>query len=123
MAVSVALVTTVEAGVDAMHLVIALAVICCQHFLELISLLSGVARIAPGHRSRARGMALLAEGFRRQYNGAIPIARAAIDHRNAAILCMLKRHLSVHIHAVGYSRISEAPSLQSRQHAQTTPPG
>ena len=79
--------------------------------------------VAPGHRSRARGMALLAEGFRRQYNGAIPIARAAIDHRNAAILRLLKRHLSVHIHAVGYSRISQAPSLQSRQQAQTTTPG
>ena len=77
--------------------------------------------VAPGHRGRARGLALLAEGFRRQNNGSISIARAALQRRDTAMLRLLKRHLGVHLHSIGSSRISQAPPLQSDQQAQTTP--
>ena len=69
--------------------------------------------VASGHRARARALALLAEGFRRQHNVSIPIARAAIDHRNTAMLHLLKRHLGVHLHRISTSRVSQAPPLQS----------
>lgn len=68
--------------------------------------------VAPGHRSRARSLALLAEGFRRQHAAAIPIARAAIDRRNTAMLRLLKRHLGEHLHSIGRSRLSQSPPLQ-----------
>jgi GNAT superfamily N-acetyltransferase len=69
--------------------------------------------VAPGHRSRARALALLAEGFRRQHAAAIPTARAAIDRRNTAMLRLLKRHLGVHLSSIGRSRLTQAPSLQA----------
>ena len=69
--------------------------------------------LAPNHRGRARGTALLAEGFRRQHNAAIPTARAAIAPNNTAMLHLLRRHLSPHLHRIGYSRISQAPALKS----------
>ena len=69
--------------------------------------------VAPGHRSRARSLALLAEGFRRQHSAAIPIARAAIDRRNTAMLRLLKRHLGAHLLSIGRSRLSQSPPLQS----------
>ncbi len=68
--------------------------------------------VAPGHRSRARSLALLAEGFRRQHTAAIPTARAAIDCRNTAMLRLLKRHLGAHLQSIGSSRLSQAPPLQ-----------
>ena len=78
--------------------------------------------VAAGHRSRARGMALLAEGFRRQYNSSITIARAAIHHRETTMLCLLKRHLGGHLHSIGSSRITQAPPPQSHQQGQATQP-
>jgi GNAT superfamily N-acetyltransferase len=68
--------------------------------------------VAPPHRGRARALALLAEGFRRQHAVAIPTARAAIDRRNTAMLRLLKRHLGAHLLAIGRSRLSMAPPLQ-----------
>ncbi len=68
--------------------------------------------VAPAHRSRARALALLAEGFRRQHAATIPTARAAIDRRNTAMLRLLKRHLGAHLNAIGRSRLSQAPPLQ-----------
>ncbi len=67
--------------------------------------------VAPRHRARARALALLAEGFRRQHAAAIPTARAAIDRRNTAMLRLLKRHLGTHLIAIGRSRLSLAPPL------------
>lgn len=67
--------------------------------------------VAPAHRTRARGLALLAEAFRRQHDAAIPIARAAIDRRNTAMVRLLKRHLGAHLLAIGRSRLSVAPPL------------
>ena len=69
--------------------------------------------VAPGHRTRARAMTLLAESFRRLHNSDIPIARAAIDHRNTAMLQILKRHLGAHLYCVSTSRVSQAPPLQA----------
>ena len=68
--------------------------------------------VDPAHRSRARALALLAEGFRRQHAVAIPTARAAIDRRNTPMLRLLKRHLGAHLLAIGRSRLSMAPPLQ-----------
>ena len=69
--------------------------------------------VAPGHRTRARGMTLLVEGFRRQHNAAIPKARAAIHHKNRGMLRLLQRHLGAHLHKIGTSRLSQAPPVQS----------
>ena len=71
--------------------------------------------VATGHRSRARALSLLAEGFRRQNAAAIPTARAAIDRRSAAMLRLLKRHLGVHLLAIGRSRRCQSPPLKSLQ--------
>ena len=68
--------------------------------------------VAPTHRARARALALLAEGFRRQHAASMPTARAAIDRRNTAMLRLLKRHLGAHLIAIGRSRLSQAPPLQ-----------
>jgi ribosomal protein S18 acetylase RimI-like enzyme len=67
--------------------------------------------VAPGHRSRGRALSLLVAGFRRQHTAGIPIARAAIDQRNAAMLRLLKRHLGSHLSSIGCSRIAQAPPL------------
>jgi GNAT superfamily N-acetyltransferase len=69
--------------------------------------------VAPGHRSRARGLALLSEGFRRQHAAAIATARSAIDGRHPAMLRLLQRHLGTHLIAIGRTRSSMAPLLQS----------
>lgn len=66
--------------------------------------------VAPAHRGRARALALLSEGFRRQHAAAIPTGRAAIDRRNAAMLRLLQRHLGNHLSSIGRSRISLAPT-------------
>jgi uncharacterized protein (TIGR03032 family) len=63
--------------------------------------------VAPAHRGRARGLALLHEGFRRQHAAAIPTARAAIDYRNGAMRRLLRRHLAQHLLAIGRSRTSQ----------------
>ena len=78
--------------------------------------------VATDHQGCARGLALLAEGFRRQHNAAIPIARAALHRRDSAMLRLLKRHLGEHLHKIRYSRISQAPPLLSNQQALTTQP-
>ncbi|MFM7086683.1 MAG: TIGR03032 family protein [Cyanobium sp.] len=65
--------------------------------------------VEPPHRGRARALALLHEGFRRQHAAAIPIARAAIDSRNTAMLRVLQRHLGAHLQAIGQSRSSLSP--------------
>jgi len=67
--------------------------------------------VAPAHRGRARALALLAEGFRRQHAAAIPTARAAIDRRNTAMLRLLKRHLGAHLSSIGRSLISQVLTL------------
>jgi len=68
--------------------------------------------VAPAHRGRARALALLNEGFRRQHAAAIPTARAAIDRRNTAMLRLLKRHLGAHLSSISRSRLSQGPPLQ-----------
>ena len=68
--------------------------------------------VAKTHRSRARGLALLSEGFRRQHAAAIPVARAAVDHRHTSMLRLLKRHLSPHLSTIGRSCSSQAPVLR-----------
>jgi ribosomal protein S18 acetylase RimI-like enzyme len=72
--------------------------------------------VAPAHRGRARALALLAEGFRRQHAAAILTGRAAIDHRNTAMLRLLKRHLGMHLGSIAHSRLSKAPALQLQHH-------
>lgn len=64
--------------------------------------------VEPAHRGGGRGVALLDEGFRRQHAAALPIARAAIDSRDANMLRLLRRHLAVHLHSIGASRVSQS---------------
>jgi GNAT superfamily N-acetyltransferase len=73
--------------------------------------------VAPDHRGKARALALLSEGFRRQHAAAIPIARAAIDHRNAVMLRLLNRHLGIHLSSIGRSRFCQAPLAQAMPEA------
>jgi len=76
--------------------------------------------VAPAHRGRARALAMLVEGFRLQHAATIPIARAAIDHRNSAMVTLLKRHLGAHLSSIGRSRITQA--LMLIPPAQQAPP-
>jgi uncharacterized protein (TIGR03032 family) len=69
--------------------------------------------VAPAHRGRARALALLSEGFRRQHATAIPTARAAIDRHNTAMLRLLKRHLGTYLSSIGRSLVTEGPTLAS----------
>ena len=69
--------------------------------------------VAPGHRTRARALTLLAKDFRRQHAVSMTTARAAINRQNFSILHLLKRHLGVHLHRISTSRVSQAPPLQS----------
>lgn len=78
--------------------------------------------VAPGHRSRARALALLAEGFRRQHAAGIPTARAAIGYQNGAMLRLLKRHLGAHGNSIGRSRLSQSPPLQPSPPQRSSPP-
>jgi GNAT superfamily N-acetyltransferase len=71
--------------------------------------------VTPAHRGRARALALLSEGFRRQHAAAIATARAAIDRRNDPMLRLLKRHLGAHLSGIGRSRFSQAPTPQASQ--------
>ena len=77
--------------------------------------------VAPAHRGRARALALLVEGFRRQHAAAIPTARAAIERRNSAMVSLLKRHLGAHLSSIGRSRVTQAPTLIPPPH-QAPPP-
>ena len=78
--------------------------------------------VAPGHRSRARALALLAEGFRRQHAAGIPTARAAIGYQNGAMLRLLKRHLGAYGNSIGRSRLSQSPPLQPSPPQSSSPP-
>jgi uncharacterized protein (TIGR03032 family) len=60
--------------------------------------------VAPAHRGRARALALLHEGFRRQHAAAIPLARAALAPGQDAMERLLLRHLGVHLQAIGQLR-------------------
>lgn len=62
--------------------------------------------VAPAHRGRGRALALLHEGFRRQHAAAIPLARAAIAPGQGALERLLRRHLGVHLQAIGQLRVS-----------------
>jgi uncharacterized protein (TIGR03032 family) len=73
--------------------------------------------VAPAHRGRARAMALMVEGFRRQHAAAIPIARFAIDHRNGPMLRHLQRHLGAHLCRISHSCFSQAPALKPQPDA------
>ena len=78
--------------------------------------------VAPGHRSRARALALLAEGFLRQHAAGIPTARAAIGYQNGAMLRLLKRHLGAYGNSIGRSRLSQSPPLQPSPPQRSSPP-
>ena len=65
--------------------------------------------VAPAHRARARGLALLAEGFCRQHEAGIPRAKAAIawdTPDSSAFLRVQQRHLLPFLTGLGQSRSS-----------------
>jgi uncharacterized protein (TIGR03032 family) len=65
--------------------------------------------VSPSHRGSARGLALLASGFRRQQASGLPFARAAIAADNDQMLRVLRRHLAPFLTGEGESRCSEHP--------------
>ena len=78
--------------------------------------------VAPGHRSRARALALLAEGFRRQHAAGVRTARAAIGYQNGSMLRLLKRHLGAYGNSIGRSRLCQSPPLQPSPTQSSSPP-
>jgi GNAT superfamily N-acetyltransferase len=78
--------------------------------------------VAPGHRNRARALALLAEGFRRQHAAGVRTARAAIGYQNGSMLRLLKRHLGAYGNSIGRSRLSQSPPLQPSPTQNSSPP-
>ncbi len=62
--------------------------------------------VAPAHRARARGLALLAEGFCRQHQAGIPRAKAAIAPASTAFLRVQQKHLLPFLQGMGQSRSS-----------------
>ena len=60
--------------------------------------------VAPAHRGRARGLALLAEGFARQRDAGIPQAKAAIQPGNAVAWPAFERRVSDYFPVVGQAR-------------------
>ena len=78
--------------------------------------------VAPGHRSRARALALLAEGFRCQHAAGVRTARAAIGYQNGSMLRLLKRHLGAYGNSIGRSRLSQSPPLQPSPTQSSSPP-
>ena len=76
--------------------------------------------VAPAHRSRARGLALLAEGFSRQHAAGIPRAKAAVRVGNAQAWRTFERRVLPYFPAVGEARYT---SLQiAAMPAVPTPP-
>jgi uncharacterized protein (TIGR03032 family) len=69
--------------------------------------------VAPAHRLRGQGLALLAEGFNRQHSAGITQAKAAIAANNAEFLRVFRRHLHRHLTAVGQARSAASPLLSA----------
>lgn len=55
------------------------------------------------HRLRGQSLHLIAAAFRGQHAAKIPIARAAVDSKSAAMLQLTKRHLHQHLSGVSQS--------------------
>lgn len=62
--------------------------------------------VAPAHRGRARGLALLAEGFCRQQAAGIPRAKAAVRRSNADAWRTFERRVLPYFPAVGEARFT-----------------
>jgi uncharacterized protein (TIGR03032 family) len=80
--------------------------------------------VASRHRLRGQGLALLAEGFNRQQQAGIPMAKAAISAGNAEFLRVFRRHLVPFLTAAGESRsalwrapVAATPALLEAGHA------
>jgi uncharacterized protein (TIGR03032 family) len=62
--------------------------------------------VAPRHRSHARGLALLAEGFTRQHQAGIPQAKAAVHVGNAVSWTTFERRVREYFPVVGQARFA-----------------
>ena len=60
--------------------------------------------VAPNHRLRGQGLALLAEGFNRQHSAGIAHAKAALPMGSTEILRVFTRHLQTYLTAVGAAK-------------------
>ncbi|MBG9386531.1 TIGR03032 family protein [Caenimonas aquaedulcis] len=60
--------------------------------------------VAPSHRGRGRGLALLAEAFIRQERAGIPLAKAAVQVGNDEFMRVLHKHLNPYLDSAGESR-------------------
>ena len=70
--------------------------------------------VAPAHRWRGQGLALIAEGLQRQQQAGIPRAKAAIQVGNDAFMRVFQRHLQPYLLSVGDARASRWAGLQAR---------
>lgn len=74
--------------------------------------------VAPAHRRRGQGLALIAEGCQRQQQAGIPRAKAAIQVGNDEFLRLFLRHLRPYLLSVGEARASRWPAIR---HTDRTP--
>ena len=63
--------------------------------------------VAPAHRGRARGLALLASAFRQQGKLGPPIARAGVAPESVAMIRLAQRHLRPYLENISRARQSE----------------
>ncbi|MBD1193313.1 GNAT family N-acetyltransferase [Vulcanococcus sp. Clear-D1] len=63
--------------------------------------------VAPEHRGRARGLALLASAFRRQGELGPPVARAGVAPESGSMIRLAQRHLRPYLQSISRARQSE----------------
>ena len=79
--------------------------------------------VAPAHRGRARGLALLASAFQRQGELGPPIARAGVAPESAAMIRLAQRHLRPFLENISWARRSEIALPRARQTKTKAPTG
>ena len=72
--------------------------------------------VAPAHRSLARGLSLLAEGFVRQHKARIPVAKAAVQVGNAAAWRTFERRVRDYFPVVGQARSTQVQLTSALAH-------
>ena len=79
--------------------------------------------VAPTHRGRARGLALLASAFRQQGKLGPPIARAGVAPESDAMIRLAQRHLRPFLENISWARRSEIALPRARQTKTKAPTG
>lgn len=79
--------------------------------------------VAPAHRLRGQGLALLAEGFNRQHSAGIAHAKGAIAAGHSEFLRLFKRHLQRYLTAASAAKSTTSGPLSMPVPSTVTAPG